>query len=588
MTAKLPTESRTCDRTALLDNLWELQNQKGYLTNEDVEKLARQLCVSTIEMEGIISFYHFFRRRPTGKFSIYLNNSIISEIKGFQEVKRAFEKATGATFGNVDPTNTFGLFETSCIGLSDQEPAALINLHPFTDLTPSKVRSIVGELRNGADPKEICDEVPDNIHYTPEEDRTLFFRPHEEGKALDRLKELTPDEVTNWIKESQLSGMGGAFFPTGVKWELCRKQKANPKYIICNADEGEPGTFKDRVLMKHLPGLLIEGMITAGYAIGAKEGIIYLRAEYRYLLPKLEETIETYRKMGWLGKKIQAKKPFNFDLRIQLGAGAYVCGEETALINSLEGKRGEPRIKQYFPVERGYLSKPTVVNNVETLCAAARIMELGVDFFTRLGTPLTKGTKLMSVSGDCGKPGIYEVEWGMTVGELLQLCEADAHDPYFIQISGPSGECIPNEERYRRLCMEDLLCGGSIMIFNSQRDLLQILRNYSNFFQHESCGMCTPCRAGNLILAKKLAKLSHGLGNKQDLADMESWGKILKSTSRCGLGKTSPNSLIKALQKFPAYFESKLKWSVDGFDPGFDLETAVALHKDIHERHMSN
>lgn len=586
MTAHKASAAQKCDRTSLLNNLWALQDQKGYISTEEVEKLAVQMCISTIELEGIISFYHFFRRQPAGKFSIYLNNSIVSDFKGFQDVKKAFQKATGASFGGVDPTGTFGLYETSCIGLSDQEPAALVNFYPFTELTPSKVRSIIGELRNGADPKDICDEVQDNLRYFPNQRRSVFFRPHEPGKNLEKLKGLSPEEVLHLVKESQLSGMGGAFFPTGVKWDFCRKQKANPKYIICNADEGEPGTFKDRVLMNRLPELLIEGMITAAYAVGARQGIIYLRAEYRYLLDKLEKAIARFREMGWLGKDIPAKEPFAFDIRVQLGAGAYVCGEETALIESLEGKRGEPRTKQYFPVERGFMQKPTVVNNVETLCAVSRILELGVEYFTQLGTPLSKGTKLMSVSGDCALPGIYEVEWGMTVGELLQLCGAE--DPRFIQISGPAGECIPEEERYRRMCMEDLLCGGSIMVFNSERDIIHILQNYSEFFQHEACGLCTPCRAGNLILAKKLAKLSHGLGNQRDIEEMKSWGKILKLTSRCGLGKTSPNSLMKALEKFPGYFDTKIRWNSNGFDHAFDAEKAVQVHKDIYEHSIQD
>jgi [NiFe] hydrogenase diaphorase moiety large subunit len=574
--------TRQLKRTSLLDQLWEFHDKKGYLWDEDVDSLAEKLGISSIELEGVVSFYHFFHRKPTGKFTIYLNNSIVSEIKGFRRVKEALEKATGARFGSVDPTGTFGLFETSCIGLSDQEPAALINFHPFTNLTPGKVDRIINALNAGRSVEDICDEIQDNIRQMPPEKKRVFFRPFEQGAAISKLQEMTPGEVIGMIKESHLSGMGGAFFPTGIKWESCSKQPASPKYVICNADEGEPGTFKDRVLMNRLPGLLIEGMIVAGYAIGAKEGFIYLRAEYRYLQQKLEDAIEAYRQKGRLGKGIPAKQPFDFDLKVQLGAGAYVCGEETALIESMEGKRGEPRNKQFFPVERGFLDKPTVVNNVETLCAAARILEMGLENFTALGTPMSKGTKLMSVSGDCKYPGIYEVEWGITLGELLEICGAD--DPYFIQISGPSGECVPERERYRRLCMEDLLCGGSVMIFNSERDILKILKNYSNFFKEESCGLCTPCRAGNLILGKKIDKLALGLGNEKDLEELQAWSRILQTTSRCGLGKTSPNSLIKALEKFPEYFDPIVKCAPDCINKGFDLERALQLHKDIHQR----
>jgi [NiFe] hydrogenase diaphorase moiety large subunit len=347
--------------------------------------------------------------------------------------------------------------------------------------------------------------------------------------------------------------------------------------VVCNADEGEPGTFKDRVLLNHEPGLVIEGMILGAYAVGASEGKIYLRAEYRYLKDKIEATIEDFRQRGLLGDDLPAKRPFSFDIKVQLGAGAYVCGEETALLNSMEGLRGEPRTKLYFPVERGYLSKPTIVNNVETFACTARIIELGPQAMLRLGTKESPGTKLISVSGDCERPGVYEIEWGMKLGDFLDL--VGAQDPYFIQVSGPSGTSVSMKERGRRISREDLTCGGSFMVFNKSRDLLQILMNFSNFFKHESCGICTPCRAGNFIMNRKLQKIQLGLGTLRDLVDLEDWGKTLKQASRCGLGQMAPNSIVDTIHKFPEYFDSRVDKSGSRLNRGFNMVAAVQAYE---------
>ena len=510
----------TTDRSGLLNCLWHFQRKNGYIADEDVEYCARRFQMSTVEVEGVLSFYHFFSRKPRGEFTVYLNKSVIAQIRGYQRIKEAFEQETGSVFGDRDVRDRFGLFETSCIGLSDQEPAALINFHPFTNLNSLKVREIVKALRKGARVEDICDDVVDNIRHIPPNDRAIILRPYERGEILKRIKQLGSGEaVLKEIIDSGLRGMGGAFFPTGMKWSFCANEPATPRYVVCNADEGEPGTYKDRVLLHSYPGLVIEGMLTAGYAIESSQGIIYLRAEYAWLLSRLEKTIEVFKKDGLLGKNILGIEGFDFDIRVQMGAGSYVCGEETALLNSMEGKRGEPRTKQYFPTQRGYLGKPTVVNNVETFCAAARVIELGAKAFRNRGTEESPGTKLISISGDCERPGIYEIEWGMPVCELIGLCGAD--DPHFIQVSGPSGECISTNEHDRKICMEDLKCGGSFMIFDSSRKLIDILVNFADFFKSESCGVCTPCRGGNFLIRTKLEKLRRGLARQQDLDDID-------------------------------------------------------------------
>ena len=570
-------------RSKLLSQLWEYQWRDRYISDEAIHDLAHEHGLSEIEIEGVATFYHFFHRKPAGKHTIYLNNSIISELKGYERIRETFERETGARLGSTDPTGTFGLYATPCIGLSDHEPAALIDFCPFTNLNALKVKEIVQKLKNGKTADKICDIPNDNIRYTPANDHTIFFAPYTRGEAIQRLDELGADGVIENLRIAELAGRGGAFFPTWKKWETCRSYKDTPKFIICNADEGEPGTFKDRVLLHNQPGSIIEGMIIAAFTVGASYGMIYLRGEYRWMLQKLEYELEAFRASGLLGKNISGIDGFDFDLRIEVGAGAYVCGEETALLESMEGKRGEPRTKWFYPVEKGYMQLPTVVNNVETYAAVARIIRMGTNEYLKRGIPGSPGTKLISISGDCQWPGIYEIEWGMAIAELLEHCGAE--DPYFIQVSGPSGESISAKEKFRRISMlhlegqRDIRCGGSFMIFNSNRDLVHVLMNFSEFFKHESCGVCTPCRAGNFIIQRKLVRLQNGLADMNDLKELSAWGLILKTTSRCGLGKSASNSILMTLEKFPEYFESRFGNTDNSIIRKFDEHAAIAEYE---------
>ena len=362
-------------RISLMDVLWDIQRKRRFISQDDMAKIAKGYNLSKIELEGVISFYHFLHRKDAGKYTIYLNCSTISKHHQYQQVKKAFEDELGIKIGNVTKDGLFGLFKTSCIGLSDQESSALINLHPFTNLTPKKVKTLVTKIKEGQSLDSLYNYPKDNIQYRPKEDeKTIFFKDYKMGEGLNKLKSLDPDSTIDLIKDSKLSGRGGAFFPTGLKWQFCRDNPSDQKYIICNADEGEPGTFKDRVLLNSYPELLVEGMIIAGYAVGATEGYIYLRAEYMFLKDKVVDAIKKFEDAGLLGNDILGINGFDFKVHIHMGAGAYVCGEETALIASMEGKRGEPTTKEYFPVEKGYLGKPTIVNNVETLCAVPRIL----------------------------------------------------------------------------------------------------------------------------------------------------------------------------------------------------------------------
>jgi [NiFe] hydrogenase diaphorase moiety large subunit len=566
-------------RTQLLNELWLAQLEKGYIADEDIDGLAEWLDVSRIEVEGVASFYHFFHRKPAGKYTIYCNNSVTAMNSGMAEVIEAFSEACDTSVGSTDHTGTFGLFLTPCIGLSDQEPAALINFFPFTHLNPAKVKRIVERLKRGEDPATFFDRPENQIRFTPSGKASIFFGEFSPGSVIRRLPQWGRQGVIEALKATKLSGRGGAFFPTWRKWQAAADQPSTTKVVVCNADEGEPGTFKDRVLMNKVPETMLAGMAACAYSVGASYGIIYLRGEYRWLESRLHEVIEEYRRESWLGKNAGGIQGFNFDVRIQIGAGAYVCGEETALLESMEGKRGEPRTKWYFPVERGYLQHPTVINNVETFCAAARILQSGVDRFLDYGLPGSPGTKLISVSGDCQFPGIYEIEWGMTLGELLDQC--GAKDAWVIQESGPSGNLLSVEERHRPFGMDHdgfnthIRCGGALTIFNTQRNLLEILLNYAAFYKHESCGICTPCRAGNFIIQRKLERIHKGLADLSDLKDLQQWGQIMRTSSRCGLGKTATNSLLNALKKFPGYFESCVDPTTDSQNLRFDLEAAT-------------
>jgi [NiFe] hydrogenase diaphorase moiety large subunit len=570
-------------RSRLLGELWQYQISEKYISDAAVRLLANRHHLSEIEVEGVVSFYHFFHRTYSGKHTIYLNNSIVSEIKGFEAIKNAFEKETGARMGTIDPTGTFGFYATSCIGLSDHEPAALIDFYPFVDLNEQKVKDIVQQLRNGKKPGEICDTPSDNLRYLPPNGHRILWAPYIAGEAVGKLKEMKAEEVLGLVQKAEIRGRGGAFYHTWLKWDACRKQPASPRFVICNADEGEPGTFKDRVLLNSQTGSVLEGMIIAGYVTGACYGIIYLRGEYRWLEEKIQREIEAFRDQGLLGVDVCGIKGFNFDIRIEIGAGAYVCGEETALLESLEGKRGEPRTKWYFPVEKGYLQLPTVINNVETFSTVARLLEMGLPEYLKRGIPGSPGTKLISISGDCKLPGIYEIEWGMPVADLLDICQAD--DPYVIQVSGPSGNTLSMAEKHKVICMpgsgikDGIACGGSFMVFHKKHELLDILLNFSEFFKHESCGVCTPCRAGNFIIQRKLAHLIQGTGDLSDLEDLKKWAVIMETSSRCGLGKTAGNSVIDAIERFGDYFSTRLPLRDESGILKFDLEASVAEYE---------
>lgn len=375
----------------------------------------------------------------------------------------------------------------------------------------------------------------------------LVFKDVPAGEGLKKALGMNRADIIAQITESGLKGRGGAGFPTGVKWNLAAAAQGQAKFVVCNADEGEPGTFKDRVLLTDYADLVFEGMTLAGFAIRAQEGIMYLRGEYTYLLQHLEATLQRRREQKLLGAKIQ-DKDFNFDIKIRLGSGAYVCGEETALIESLEGHRGEPRNRPPFPADTGYEDNPTVVNNVETLAYAASILARGPAWFKQYGTAKSTGLKVFSVSGDCARPGVYEFPMGITVSQLLK--EVGGEEAKAVQIGGASGLCVPRARFARTIAYEDIPTGGSIIVFGPQRDMLQVARNFLEFFGEESCGQCTPCRIGNKKLLDGVKLLEQGQCSTAYLKELCGLGETMKLASKCGLGQSSPTAFMSIVENF--------------------------------------
>ena len=459
--------------------------------------------------------------------------------------------------------------------MTDQLPAALVGEIPVGNLNPDQVRAIAQNLKKGKHPEVDIKNYVRSLS-------SVFGKDKGKQDISKLLSQHRPEEVIACVTSSGLRGRGGAGFSTGKKWSLCQGQKDLVRYVVCNADEGEPGTFKDRYLLLERFDLVLEGMILGGYAIGAQEGIIYLRAEYRYMREALLSRIEIFRQRHLLGQNAGGVEGFHFDVRLQIGAGAYVVGEETALLESLEGKRGEPRLRPPFPVEQGFLGHPTIVSNVETFATIPMILSHGADWYHSMGTEYSKGTKLLSVGGDCQKPGIYEVEWGLDVGSLLEMVEAE--NPQAILVGGPSGEFVNPAQRDRQISLEDLSTGGSVMIFNQDRDLLEVVENFTNFFVSESCGCCAPCRAGSLLFSEQMVAIRAGQAAKEDLARMKSWAKMVTASSRCGLGQTCSRPVITSLESFPGVYQSKLLPHESKFRP-FELDKKVLAYDEVTKTH---
>ena len=370
-------------------------------------------------------------------------------------------------------------------------------------------------------------------------------------KALKKALKLPGEQVIEEIKTSGLRGRGGAGFPCGLKWDLASKAPENEKYVICNADEGEVGTFKDRYILENDPFSLIEGIAIAGYAIGAQKAYIYLRAEYHFLLDLLEEAIAQSKKKGFLKY---------LDIEIREGAGAYVCGEESALMDSIEGRRGEVRYRPPFPPTRGLWGKPTIINNVETLMNIPRIMLNGADWFGKMGTEKSKETKVFSVSGDVGKPGVYELVLGSSLKELVEDL-AEAKKVQAVQVGGATGRIVPYDMIDTPLSFETIMGAGAITVFDKSRNIVDLVYRTMEFLNEESCGKCAPCREGTEAMVEILGRFSKGEGSEKDIPVLAELADTMALAAMCGLGQTAPIPVTDSLQYFRGAYDNRIRQS---------------------------
>ena len=382
------------------------------------------------------------------------------------------------------------------------------------------------------------------------------------------LTEMKPADVVEEIKKSGLRGRGGAGFPTGLKWEFTAKEKNSEKYVVCNADEGDPGAFMDRSAIEGDPHSVIEGMLIGGYAVGSSKGIIYIRAEYPLAVERLYKAFDAARKEGFLGENILGSG-FNFDIEIRLGAGAFVCGEETALINSIEGKRGMPRPRPPFPAVNGVFGKPTLVNNVETWANIGAVIIEGADWFANIGTEKSKGTKVFALAGKIKNTGLVEVPMGTTLREIVyDIGGGIPNGKRFksVQTGGPSGGCLTEAFLDTKIDYESLAAAGSIMgsggmiIIDEDSCMVNLAKYFIEFTQSESCGKCVPCREGTKRMFEILEKITSGQGEDGDIEKLERLGNVIKQASLCGLGQSAPNPVLSTIKNFRIEYDEHIKY----------------------------
>ncbi len=556
----------------LVQMLRELQAELGWLPRDVLAQLASALQRSQADVEGVASFYRFFHTQPVGEYRLLFSDNITDRMLGNQALLERLCLRLHVRPGQTRHDGRVSVTTTSCTGLGDQGPALLVNHHQVvTRLDEARVDEIARLIEARVPATEWPAEwqqVADNIRRPG----PLLGESLAPGSALASAVARGPRLTLEEVEASGLRGRGGAGFSTGLKWALCRDAPGEQHVVVCNADEGEPGTFKDRVLLTRYADTVFEGMTVAAWAIGARQGFLYLRGEYRYLLESLEAVLARRREQHLLGANILGQAGFEFDIEIHLGAGAYVCGEESALIESLEGKRGTPRIRPPFPVEHGYLGHPTTVNNVETFCAAAHILAKGGAWWAAMGTRKSSGSKIHSISGDCTRPGLYEYPFGTPVAQMLEDCGAS--DTQAVQVGGPSGTTLSAMEFGRRIAFEDVPTAGALMVFNRSRDMFEVARNFAHFFAHESCGFCTPCRVGTELVVRQLDKLAAGRGSRMDVEQLQQLDVLMHATTHCGLGAAACNPLRDTIAKFRPAYERRL--TSLHFVPGFDLDAELA------------
>jgi NADH-quinone oxidoreductase subunit F len=557
-------------RHLLLPVLHALQSSAGWISPGGLRYACERLTVPPAEAYGVATFYAMFSVEPRSTTVLHLCDDIACKVAGAEDLIDEVVREAGWE----------QVLRSPCLGMCERAPAALLQTGDSNDVAfgPVSIQRLDSFLDGG--PRAMM-SGPEAGEVAPQTDgardglRLLRrvgvvdpaslddYRAHGGYEALRRAVEIGSEGVIRELKDSKLLGRGGAAFPAGVKWEAVEKQPVRPHYFICNADESEPGTFKDRVLMEHDPFAVLESLTIAGYATGSEKGFIYIRGEYPGATSRLEQAIERAYAHGFLGADVMGEG-FAFDVELRRGAGAYICGEETSLFNSIEGKRGEPRNKPPFPVERGVFGKPTGINNVETLVNVLEVLTLGGEAYARIGTPDSTGPRLFCLSGRVERPGVYEVEHGVTLRELLEMAGGVRGGKALkaILLGGAAGSFVTPDDLDLRLTFEDskaagvTLGSGVVMVFDEDVDLADIVLRIAAFFRDESCGQCVPCRVGTVRQEEALTRVIGGRTNgslTDELALIGEIGQVMRDASICGLGQLAANAVDSAIHRLKIF-----------------------------------
>jgi NADH-quinone oxidoreductase subunit F len=568
-------------RSALIPMMMYAQDQFGHLSDEILEDIAGRLDLNMTQVTETLAYYSMLRRKPAGKYHIQVCTNISCMLRGGNELYQHVQKRLGIGNKEVSPTGTFSLEEVECIGACTGAPAMQVNYDFYEDLDPDKVDAIFEQLQEGRRPKPVPvisgalherhpAEVPilSKSFGVPNSTKLDVYLKNEGYQALEKaLKQMAPGEIIEEVKKSNLRGRGGAGFPAGMKWSFVPKDIDKPKYILANGDESEPGTSKDRPLLEMDPHLLIEGMVIAGRAVGANQGYVYIRGEYRYIIDIVEAAIAEAYARGYLGKNILGSG-FEFQLAAHTGAGAYECGEESALMESLEGKRGYPRIKPPFPAVVGLYGCPTIINNVETLSTVPVIIRRGGEWYASLGTPKNGGTRLYSISGHVNKPGIYELPLGFPLRRLIEEVAGGVRDGKKLKAVIPGGSSCPLLSASEIDVAMDydavakigsMLGSGGTVIIDEDTCMVDVARRIMHFYAHESCGWCIPCREGTTWLRKLLDRFHDGGGRSEDIPLIDELSKNMLGRTFCPLGDAAALPTISIVQKWRSEFEDHLR-----------------------------
>jgi NADH-quinone oxidoreductase subunit F len=556
-------------RHLLLPALHALQGAAGWISEGGLTYVSQRLRVPPAEAFGVASFYALFSTEPRPPSVLHLCDDIACKMAGADALIDDVLEALG-------PDRSDRLRRSPCLGLCDVAPAAFLQtlgdshdpqiptatmdrLRPFVEGGPWGIPP----HHEGSTPQPVADRRLLRRVGVVDPGSLDDYRAQGGYEPLRRAVELGPDGVIRELKDSKLLGRGGAAFPAGVKWEAVAKQTVRPHYFVCNADESEPGTFKDRVLMEQDPFAVIEALTIAGFATGSERGYLYIRGEYWLATYRLQHAIEQARARGFLGDDVMGEG-FRFDVELRRGAGAYICGEETSLFNSIEGKRGEPRNKPPFPVEKGLFGRPTGINNVETLVNVLEVLSMGGTEYAKLGTPDSTGTRLFCLSGCVETPGVYEVEHGVTLRELIALAGGvpGGRELKAVLLGGAAGVFVGPEDLGLRLTFEDAraadatLGSGVVMVFDDSVNLADIVLRIAAFFRDESCGQCVPCRVGTVRQEEALHRLvaERPIGSRGDeLALIGEIGRVMRDASICGLGQLAANAVESAISRLHVF-----------------------------------